>query len=200
MFLTKIRLDLREPHVLECLRDCNAMHKAVMRYFESRREDAGALFRINERGGAYDLYILSKKKPDDKAENPGMKVLGTGDVSGLEKRFVPGASFRFDMIVNPTKKKGSPEVKNSKRVFLRDPSERLDWLHNKAEKNGFEIESVKEIRTLLLVGKKNSHTINTVATRYAGVLTVSDSDLFKRAWESGIGAGKSYGAGMLLLG
>lgn len=200
MFLTKIGLDIREPHVLQCLSDCNAMHKAVMRYFKTTREEAGALFRLNENRGGYDLYILSKKRPSDKADNPGMRVLGTGDVSGLENRFVPGASFRFDMIVNPTNRKSNRKIKNRRRNFLKNPSERLNWLYRKAEQNGFVIESVKEIRGELLTGKKDNHTIKTASTRYVGILTISDGELFRKAWESGIGAGKSYGAGMLLLG
>lgn len=78
----------------------------------------------------------------------------------------------------------------------------MDWLHRKAEQNGFvllQAEEMEQSRSQGVHGKEKGGLMVWDAYRYQGVLQVADAALFRRAIAAGIGPGKAYGLGMLLL-
>jgi CRISPR system Cascade subunit CasE len=49
------------------------------------------------------------------------------------------------------------------------------------------------------VKRPTGHTITLSVVDYEGVLQITDIDLFKKVFQEGIGQGRSFGLGMLLI-
>ena len=77
---------------------------------------------------------------------------------------------------------------------------RVEWVGTLAEKHGFEIITLSEVsriqKTMFHSGAKSGRVDG---YRYIGSLLVKDADLFKKAYETGIGRDKAYGYGMLMF-
>jgi CRISPR system Cascade subunit CasE len=161
------------------------MHRSLTRFFEASRLEAGLLYRLNSNGPENTVYMLSKISPIVNERSlgdmpKGMKLEFYKEISSYIESFNIGRVFSFDLLALPTKKVAEEGRKNSKRKFLTTREEREDWLNRKAEAGGFE-------------------TLYSDPVRFTGRLVVTNSDKFKETYCKGIGAGKAYGAGMLLL-
>lgn len=200
MYLSKIHLDIANDKARNCLCDCQNMHRSVQRLFHSSRKDSGVLYRLNEQN--LDVYILSKIRPDEQDLPEGMGFCGTRNLVLMEQTFAVGRCYRFDLLASPCKKQGKEGKKNSQRRFLRTFDERQDWLKRKSQQYGFELVQVEEEQQVTIRGRHdNEHggKMNGQAVRFQGILRIQNEELFKIAWENGIGPAKSYGQGMLML-
>jgi CRISPR system Cascade subunit CasE len=200
MYLSKIHLDIANINTRKCLQDCQIMHRSVQRLFHSSRKDSGVLYRLNEQN--LDVYILSAIKPDKKDMPDGMSFCGIRDLALLENAFAMGQCYRFDLLASPCKKQEKEGQKNSQRRFLRTPEEREAWLQRKGQQYGFELLQVREEQQVTIHGSHDADhggKMNGQAVQFQGVLSIQDKDLFRKAWKNGIGPGKSYGQGMLML-
>ena len=102
----------------------------------------------------------------------------------------------------PSKKVGAEGAKNSRRRVLREESERLAWLARKAEQNGFVPINVRELEAAQQLGRhdeKQGGRLYVDSYHYQGTLRITDAVKFRYAVRKGIGPGKAYGLGMLLL-
>ena len=93
-------------------------------------------------------------------------------------------------------------AKNSRRRILRTEEERLDWLRRKAEQNGFELVSCQELESGCQTGThavEQGGKMRMDSYHYQGVLRICHAEQFRSAVRNGIGPGKAYGLGMLLL-
>lgn len=200
MILSKFTLDIRSPQGRKCAADCQIMHRSVMRLFHCTRQEGNVLYRFHPQKLA--VYILSEKNPDLEDIPAGMKFRGKKDMGAWEESIAAGQSFRFDLLAAPTKKVAEEGAKNSRRKFLRSPQERLDWLSRKAEQAGFSLVQVQENTSETIAGKHEEDAGGRFychAMSYQGILTVKDREKFHAAWKNGIGSGRAYGQGMLLL-
>lgn len=202
MYLTRITLDRRNPSVRQGLRDCGDMHRNIMSLFKSGRRDAGVLYRLRLTDERPTVYILSKEAPSSPPPNSGMRLEGTRDVSAFPASFSRGQQYSFDLLAVPAKKVKEAGIKNSRRRVIRTVEEREHWLRRKAEQNGFEILWLRED------GAKKQYSVHTAdrggpmyidSVHFCGLLRVTDPVLFSKCWENGLGAGKAFGCGMLLL-
>jgi CRISPR system Cascade subunit CasE len=83
--------------------------------------------------------------------------------------------------------------------MLTSPEERGKWLMNKAEQHGFKILWVREDgQSKAFVRKNNGLAVHT-GVKFRGELEIINEDKFQKAFCNGIGAGKAYGMGMLML-
>ena len=92
--------------------------------------------------------------------------------------------------------------KNSRRRILREKTERLEWLSRKAAQYGFALLQANEMEDVHMTGKHAQEQGGRMywdGYRYDGVLQIQDEERFRQAVSGGIGAGKAYGLGMLLL-
>jgi CRISPR system Cascade subunit CasE len=176
--------------------------KAMPQYdSENARERGAVLYRVLSKDDRTRVYVLCREKPDwQRISEQGFSSLPPKDVSGIEKAFLPGARFAFDLVACTTKKQGVPEG-NSKRVFLCDAEERASWLNRKADQNGFHVEWVREEGQVKEFGahEGKASAMWHTGVRFRGELTVTDGDAFAKSFAEGIGSGKAYGFGMLLL-
>lgn len=199
MYLSKFHLDIRNVMMRKCLADCQIMHRSVQRLFHCSREESGTLYRIDTQ--RLNIYIWSKIAPDITDIPEGMELLGVKNLQGMEDALQPGRCFRFDILAAPTKKvprRGG----NSQRRFLRTPAERMDWLRRKGEQYGFAILCVQEGKKDIATGKHDdAHggRMKDQAVLFQGLLKITQRDLFCKCWRNGLGPGKAYGRGMLLL-
>lgn len=200
MILTKIRLDLRHPSVRQCLRNCQDMHRNLMRAFDGiQRAENALLYRLMPKNDVINLYLTSEQPPHTGIlEHNGFIVEGQKSLEPLKKLFVAHSTWRFDLVAVPSKKEQS-QRKNSRRGFLRTPHERATWLERKGGQNGFHPLSVQERGTSSVHGWRQDNPLAFVSVNFCGVLTVTDPESFWKGYCQGIGAERAYGMGMLLI-
>jgi len=207
MYLSKITIDRTNPGARQSLRDCQDMHRTIMRAFpvkksETSRQDMNVLFRLYESDRVIRLYVLSAVLPVwDNICPFGFNSEGCKDISRLPDAFEPGRNFAFDILLQPSKKV-SRTGGNSRRITLKTQDERSDWLKRKAEMNGFKTVWFREEGQRKYFGKHagdKGSSLYLPAIRYRGVLSITDKDRFENAFRKGIGPGKAYGLGMLML-
>jgi len=207
MYLSRLTIDRTNPGARQSLRDCQDMHRTIMQAFpdtasKNTREDLNVLYRLYAGEKAISLYVLSDIRPDwERIRSFGFLPGGCKDISRLPDAFEPGRNFAFDIMLQPSKKVGRADG-NSQRVMLKSQEERNLWLERKAEENGFEMIWFREEGQNKLFGKHKSGNGGPVylsAIRYTGVLSVTNKDRFENAYRKGIGPGKAYGLGMLML-
>ena len=139
----------------------------------------------------------------DKTRIPGgMSLYGERDMSGWLADLADGQCFHFDLLTMPFKKLPVGEGKNSRRRVFRLREERLAWLERKAAQNGFIILQAEETageKSRAVHPRENGGELYLDTYQYTGILRITDADRFRNAVQKGIGTGKSYGLGMLLL-
>ena len=203
MYRSKLMLDLLEPSVQQALRNVNDMHRNIMRAFDdlpsaSPRAELSVLYSVMDHMGKPAVYVISHAKPDWSRVRGFIPLDDPADISGLRDRFSEGIVFGFRLFASPTKKVAR-EGKLSSRVFLKTAEERGQWLQRQAVKNGFEIISFAENNEDKVYGRKKDMQINYTGVHFSGVLRITDPELFWKAYCEGIGPGKSYGLGMLMI-
>ena len=203
MFRTRLLLDIAKPSVRQGLRDCHDMHRTLLKAFpDVSRVQAGLLYRVVSGEQKVMVYLQSHLEPDvEKLAPKGLCLDLNGqprDVSVLREKFARGKQFKFNLLCYPCKKVGG-DGKNSKRVFLRQLKERESWLSRKAGQYGFVVNHTLEKASFSLNGQKDNAPIRYYAVEFEGGLTIEDESEFWKAYSGGIGAGKAYGLGLLLL-
>jgi CRISPR system Cascade subunit CasE len=202
MYLSRIELALSDPGVRAALADGQKLHRLVTGLFDAPRQDVDLLFRLRTQGGAVTLYLYSAVPPVPERLLPCMRLTGSRDLSDWLERMETGMTLGFDLITMPFKKVPDTEGKNSRRRVLRTEEKRIAWLTRKAEQNGFEILSAREqigekLRAVHAPDQGGKLYLDTY--QYSGMLCITDADAFQNAVRRGIGPGKAYGLGMLLL-
>jgi len=205
MRLSYLKLDMRNNKARQCLHNAYDMHRSILSWFDdissdTPRKDLGITYRLISTSKSINLYVLSSFKPDlNKICESGFDFVDDKDISKTCESLINGKCYAFDILACATKKEKC-EVKNSKRVFLKTKKERMEWLNRKALQNGFEILFVNEEgqEKFHIKKSKNIDEIHT-GVRFCGELKVTDEALFRKAFKNGIGPGKSFGFGMLML-
>lgn len=204
MYLTRIDLRPEMRTIQRALGDCQQMHRLVNSLFQTSRKDAGLLYRLRAEREVTALYLYSNV-PVDKAvlhAEKGMVFAGERDLTAWLAEIQDGQVCGFDLLAAPTKKVIEEGHKNSRRRILREKEERLAWLSRKGEQYGFTLLEVNELEGVRLTGKHAKEQGGRMywdGYHYAGVLRVADAQRFCQAVADGIGAGKAYGLGMLML-
>ncbi len=200
MYLSRIELRISSPAVRQTLRNCQDMHRTLMKAFDCSREEAGMLYRVVRTDAAIFIYVQSTVCPQwDRIEKSGYLCTRMQDISALSDRLRLNTVLRFSLLACPSKKvKG--DSKNSRRVLLRGTEERLDWLKREGEKHGFILlEAHEAAKEQKLSGTKSSGEFYLSGVPFEGVLQITDAAAFQNAFRQGIGPEKAYGFGMLMI-
>lgn len=83
---------------------------------------------------------------------------------------------------------------------IRGTDELLQWLERQGEQNGFRLKAVEARVDMPRPFTKEDKTHYKHTVTYRGVLEVVDAESFARAYRAGIGPGRGFGFGMLVLG
>lgn len=151
---------------------------------------------VYARLGGYALVVAPKRPQADeiKAYNPKIavgEVLRFDLFASVERRkeqkgYDPVAKLHFDQ--------GTP-WKDAARIVAEQ------WLQQKQEPNGFVMQELAEVtyEPVACVRKKDRATIRHAAIRMNGILEVTDEARFCSALLKGIGRGKAWGLGLVLV-
>lgn len=201
MYLSKLILDIYDKSVQQALKDCTDMHRNIQKIFDSSRVESGVLYRVVTDKESVSMYVLADKEIKDEMLNnsPGLKLVGSKNLTDFEKNLQNGMILRFDIVAFPSKKIDFPDNKNSRRIFLGTRDEQQQWFLKKAEKGGFEVitMTINPAGTTHSVKKQGKMTFKRV--RFSGLLKITECNEFINTWKRGIGAEKSYGMGMLMI-
>lgn len=202
MYLTKINMPLANRGLQRALGDCQQMHRLIAGLFDAARADLDLLYRTNCARGVCSVYIYSAAPVKRERLLPNMELAGERDMSQWLDGMREGQVWSFDLAAWPSKKVGAAGAKNSRRRILRSEGERLAWLTRKAEQNGFELINVRELGASQQPGRHDEEhggRLYVDSYHYQGALRITDAVKFRCAVRKGIGPGKAYGLGMLLL-
>lgn len=203
MYRSKLTIDLLDPSVQRAMRDVNDMHRNLMRAFGQIDSDTPraaesfiySLVNYNDRPA---VYVLSVSKPDWSRVRGYEPVDEPRDITPLKNKLKAGGLFGFRLFASPTKKT-SREGRLSARVFLRSGEERRAWFERRAKAAGFSVLSLSENGETRVHGSKNGCPIDYTGVVFSGVLRIEDEESFWKAYCGGIGPGKAYGLGMLMI-
>ena len=206
MYLSAFNLDRRSNSVRQCLANSHDMHRTIMSGFgqfegKNPRETAGVLYKLDTTGRDIKLYVSSIEEPIwDYIENMGFIKIGVKNITEVKESLLKGRIYSFNLLAYPSKKE-TREGKISHRLPLKTTEERIEWLNRKAEQNGFEVQWAREDENINVYVKQSKNGVSTIhsGVRFRGVLYVQNEELFQKAFKEGVGAGKSYGFGMLIL-
>lgn len=197
MYLIKAELDRRDARGL--LADCQQMHRFVTGFFGTDRLSGQILYRTNMVRDKLCIYLYSQAPAEYIPDNC---LVQQREITSWLDAMEAGQLWSFDLIAAPTKKIASEGKKNSRRRILRQPDERQAWLERKAEQNGFAIIQVQELEQLHVSGRHHADKGGVMyhdAYHYQGVLQITDAAAFRKAMQAGIGSGKAYGFGMMMV-
>lgn len=197
MYLIKLEMALRDAR--RYLSDCQEMHRFVTKLFGTDRKESQILYRTNLLQNTCCIYLYAQIPAE---HIPEYCTVQQRDISDWMNGMEAGQLWGFDLVASPSKKVVTPGQKNSQRRILRQPEERQEWLERKALQNGFSILQITEQGQVHTSGRHREDKGGTMyhdAYHYQGVLQIRDVDAFRKALQVGIGPGKAYGFGMMLV-
>lgn len=202
MFLSKIEMPLSEPAIRAAMRDAQKMHRLAAGLYRLPRQEAELLYRVRAEGQTVSLYLYADLPVEQAQLLPWMHLAGERDLDDWLAAMQAGQLWRFELLTMPFKKVSDSKSRNSRRRVLRTQAERLAWLSRKAEQNGFTILTVQEAggeKAGAVHPEDRGGRLYLDTYRYSGTLWIEDAERFREAVRHGVGPGKAYGLGMLLL-
>ncbi|MBR2527293.1 MAG: type I-E CRISPR-associated protein Cas6/Cse3/CasE [Blautia sp.] len=202
MYLARIDMEMSAIRVRAALSDSQKMHRLLTGLYQDSRQGVSLLYRVKTNGRTVSVYQYASRPVRKENIGPGMSLGGERCLDGWLDSMQTGQTWGFDLVTMPFKKERRSDSGNSRRRMLRDEEERLEWLFRKAEQNGFAILDVQEIKdekmNIYHPSDKGGKMVMD-SYRYTGIMTIKDVSAFRKAVQEGIGPGKAYGLGMLLL-
>lgn len=209
MYLSSLKISTDTPRGRNWLGNPYRVHQRLLMAFP-QGESGRVLFRIEEDRDPPRILVQAPTPADWDAAFADHPVLLSRPVQ-KEIRSVceRGQRLRFLLRANPTVRRvrweGEGEARKAvqgPRMGLMKETEQRGWLARKGEAGGFR-PLVYEVRprgkAAFKAGAGDARIQTHYCVEYEGVLEVADPELFRTAWESGIGAGKGFGFGLLSL-
>ena len=208
LHLTKIEIDYETAHKAG-LRDAYAWHQWAWQAFPERPEaDRDFLTRLDDTGDGFRFLIQSATAP----QRPGTCPEGALETREISAKFFQRGSYRFSLLVNPTKKLAAPrdaqgKRRNAKRIPISTRENLLEWIARKGTQHGFltdpaTLQTIPRPRQVFVkksTADSQRHAGLHSATEFVGILKVTDPAAFLAAAHTGIGSAKAFGFGMLCL-
>jgi len=185
--------------------DAHEIHRLVMSGFppglpSPARQHAGVLWSALP--GTDLLIVRSRIRPTAGAWN------------GADGGLVPfplsaDNVYRFTASINPTMRRSSPKTAEGAGGDRGGPIKRkhgrletcapAQWLCSHGEKGGFDVSrtGLTELSSRVMRGAGKNITV--LISAMTGLLVATDLTKLATAWGDGIGRGKAYGAGLLIL-
>ncbi|MDP3187980.1 MAG: type I-E CRISPR-associated protein Cas6/Cse3/CasE [Limnobacter sp.] len=176
--------------------DPYSLHRVVYGLFDEKSKDGANGNRILycDMGGDFGqrrIEILSGSAPD--TSQVGQSSLC---VKQITDRFFQYDTYMFRVTVNPIRRRESAEFP------IIEKQEAITWFTQKATAWGFEVQPTGiEIDSMnpIHFEAKEKHIVTINQAKIRGALRVVDREKFIHSAKNGIGRGKSFGCGLLLL-
>lgn len=189
------------------------IHTALWHLFEydpdAKRD---FLYRQDGQADKLSFLVLSKRRPGTD------KGLWDVQIKEFAPRLRVGQRLNFSIRINPVIKRRDEEGRQQRHDLVMDLKKNTNghvqtqaelvqqaahkWLANRAASNGFELidsSLIGEAYRQWRFSGKGGRNISFSSIDCAGVLTVTDTELFEQAIHSGIGPVKAFGCGLLLI-
>lgn len=207
MYITVFKADYRNHNIARALSNAGAMHNLLFGIgFESSRADAQALYRVEKSKKGYLIFLKSAVKPK---KIDGLSIVTQKEINDSD---LPGEGrHRFFIELTPM-----ISIHGEKHYMMNNRDEngniirgsrrekRIKWVKDQFEKRGMRIVSCYEgeVQEKYFSHSKEKGGLNGHRTswKYSGVVEIIDKEGFLKAYKDGIGIGKAYGNGMLMLG
>ncbi len=194
MFLARLRLNHGRVASLWAANPYRVHQRLMMAYEGEPR----LLFRIEESREGTQILVQSHVAPRWPAAFADFPVLqGSPEHKPFEVRLQAQGCYRFRLLANPTIKR------NGKRLGLLREEEQQAWLARKLTAAGAVLLGYTVASQVLQRSGRNPYKDSTCHTHLAvlfeGVLQVHNPAHLWAAVESGVGAAKGYGFGLLSL-
>jgi CRISPR system Cascade subunit CasE len=198
--------------------DAYAEHKLIWQLFSESSDTRDFLFRREQQGHWPFFYVLSRREPAD------TKSLWDIESRLFRPRLASGERLAFVLRANPVRVRkisDDPAIKTRRRDDMvadlkkrrypdrqqRPPMAAIvheagaEWLVERAERCGFEIESVHAdgYRQHRLYKPGADKPIMMSTLEFNGVLRVLHVERFVETLHHGIGPAKAFGCGLLLV-
>lgn len=193
MYLSIVQPDFSQVNTARSMTNEQDMHRNIHALFDSDRQSINALYRFipSKDIRSAVICVQSDIMPTSTSD---LKVISCTDASERISLIKAGMVLKFDVLLRPVKRH------EGRSTLIRDMESRIEWVEMLGQKYGFKIETIREVlRIQKTVFHSGTKTGRVDGYRYVGTLSVQDADLFKKAYETGIGRDKAYGYGMLML-
>lgn len=184
--ITRITMNPASPTVRHVLASTQRIHAVVAAITDGSTRP---LWRLD----GDRLTIVSDTFDTDRAlarlDHP---AITGGDYTGLNHLDGHGR-YRFIIEANPV------STHDGHSTPLREPGRQIDWLRHRLARNGATADSVSILTDRVDRFRHGQHTVTLHRTRFVGILTVTDMDRLRMALRLGVGKGRAYGCGLLLL-
>ncbi len=204
LHLSSAMLAPSHPSVRRDLADRQELHRTVMSLFPDlgghARQACHVLYAARADARLPLLAVQSSALPAWSSLPPGYLLAApvVRVLDALLASLAPGQDYAFTLSANVTRKVGTRDGSNGRRVPLAGPA-RLGWLDRQASRRGFEVLAAEVARTDRVIGRRQGRRVTFEETVFHGLLRVTQPDLFRLAVVGGIGPGKAYGFGLLDL-
>lgn len=202
MYLSRLTLNPRHPRTRSERIRPYELHRTVCKAWDDPAS-ARILMRLeDDKPGIVTVIVQSLTEPDWSRLSAPEDYLRDIDgpkrieMQGLQQ----GQRLRFRLRCKPTKRiavRDHPDY--GKRKALTAKHEILDWLHRKAESNGFKVMDASFDRVYWQDSRNGTEGKPIGAVRFDGILVVTDPDALRAAVRNGIGPQKAFGFGLLSL-
>jgi CRISPR system Cascade subunit CasE len=192
-------------------------HDLVWTLFgDTAERDRDFVFRVDDRGGRLVVMAYAPRQPD-----PAQQRLWDVQSRPFTPQLYPGDRIRFDLRLNPVKQHNNTRIDEVYDLFRREREaakaanvavpDRLniarevgaDWLDRRAQSLGIDLdrETVKAesytTNPVFRPGKRKPFTLSILDLK--GEADVTDPSALTRALTRGIGRGRAYGCGMMMI-
>ncbi|KFN49275.1 type I-E CRISPR-associated protein Cas6/Cse3/CasE [Arenimonas composti] len=159
------------------------------------------------------FLLVSEDRPA--AGEPGWRV----ESKPYSPRCAEGTSYTFNIRVNPTRSEKSGDGRGKRQDYVISRLHQLgvthderaaarrriiheelpSWLARRAAGSGFELGQCTVDRHDVLRVRKDVHDVTLGVAEFSGVLKVSDPERFAKVLVEGLGHGRGFGLGLLLV-
>jgi CRISPR system Cascade subunit CasE len=225
VFLSRLHLNPTNWAVRRDLTDCQQMHRTIMSAFPEfvgvpARKEAAVLYNLETSTDREPLLLVQSGLQPEWSHLLALDYARRAEAKRVDRFYreglLVGRRLRFRLRANPTRKiSREPGLDgtrtNGARVGLRSEAEWIAWLERKGAEFGFRPFSVEAASALAdlgsskdgkIVGRKlenGSRALTFFSVQFNGRLVIEDTTRFLGGIRTGIGPGKAYGFGLLLV-
>lgn len=200
MIAGALRLNRQEIKALKIIDDYS-LHRVIYSLFadtrtaEQKQSHLPSGFLYVDKGGDFHgrhILFVSDREPQ-------ITNIGELQTRPIPEQFLHYATYRFEVIINPTKR----DKNTGKTLPIKGRQQIASWFLAKSIASwGFSVEAeslqvghldVKQF------GGKNGHSLTMASARLQGLLQVLDREKFIGSFKRGIGRGRAFGFGLLQI-
>jgi len=190
MYLTQIQIH-KQAVAHKQLQDSYAWHCALWEAFPGRPDDdRDFLFRIDDLHPHFRVLLLSPSPPS-------LQAWGCWKTKAVADSFLQHDQYVFQLKANPTMRR----CEDRRRLGIYAEDRLTEWIQGKAGQNGFAVNAESLVvgapmdEVFIRDGRRGKH----VSVDFKGHLTVTNREAFRSAFQKGVGSGKAFGFGLLML-